>query len=224
MMQTDIDNISIDRILQRGTGEILAQDGQVLFVRDRLSGSFFLNCEDVPLGIGLLDRHLPPGCHLLVVSDRALGKAAFERYGFARLLECHQVAYFGSMPELSTDIALRDAELRDLPLITAVYEYETPESLRQIVERKKLLLAFDQGQLAGFMGEHPEGSMGLLYIFPEYRRKGYAEALERALIAKTMAEGFIPFGQVVKDNTASLALQEKLGMTISENLSYWMSR
>lgn len=42
------------------------------------------------------------------------------------------------------------------------------------------------------------------------------------LMAKTMEDGYIPFGQVEKDNLASLHLQKKLGMTQSEHLHMWM--
>ena len=76
----------------------------------------------------------------------------------------------------------------------------------------------------GFIGEHLEGSMGLLYIFPEYRRKGFGTVLETYLIAKTMEDGYIPFGQVEKDNLRSLSLQKKIGMTTSDNLIVWMWR
>ena len=85
-----------------------------------------------------------------------------------------------------------------------------------------MLLGYDGERLIGFMGEHLEGSMGLLYVFPEYRHKGFGAALQRHLMARTMEEGFVPFGQVEKDNLASLRLQEKLGMTQSERLIVWM--
>jgi len=64
--------------------------------------------------------------------------------------------------------------------------------------------------------------MGLLYVFPEHRRKGCAETLEKYYIINTMNKGFIPFGQVEKDNFASLKLQKKLGFVQSENLIFWM--
>ncbi len=41
-------------------------------------------------------------------------------------------------------------------------------------------------------------------------------------MARTMEDGFVPFGQVEKDNLASLRLQAKLGMTQSERLIVWM--
>jgi GNAT superfamily N-acetyltransferase len=107
-------------------------------------------------------------------------------------------------------------------MLTATYDLVSPEELRRIVKRRKLLLGHDRGNPVGFIGEHLEGSMGLLYVFPEYRRHGYAVALEKAMIARTLKEGFIPFGQVEKGNHASLALQKKIGMTVSDNLICWM--
>ena len=96
------------------------------------------------------------------------------------------------------------------------------DELERIVLRKRLILGYDHGKLIGFIGEHLEGSMGLLYVFPEFRRKGYAVALEKSMIVKTLSEGYIPFGQVEKNNHASVLLQEKIGMTISNRLICWM--
>ena len=94
--------------------------------------------------------------------------------------------------------------------------------LAEAVGRRSILMGYHGGRLAGFIGEHLEGSMGMLYVFPEFRRRGFGAELQRALIADTMDRGFIPFGQVEKDNLPSLALQKKLGMTISNGLIVWM--
>ena len=37
-----------------------------------------------------------------------------------------------------------------------------------------------------------------------------------------MEQGYIPFGQVEKNNKISLSLQKKLGMTQSDHLIVWM--
>ena len=98
----------------------------------------------------------------------------------------------------------------------------SPEELARVVGRGSILLGYHGDRLVGFIGEHLEGSMGLLYVFPEFRRRGFAAALQRRLIARTMERGFVPFGQVERDNLASLRLQEKFGMTRSERLIVWM--
>lgn len=77
--------------------------------------------------------------------------------------------------------------------------------------------------LAGFIGEHLEGSMGLLEVLPEYRSKGYGYKLETFLINHFLRLNVIPFCQVRINNSESLALQKKIGMEISELTTFWIS-
>jgi len=219
---TDIDYLGIDRVLKRGTGKVIERHDAALLVHDSISGACMLGCEDAALGANILRYRLGGDCRLLMVSDHVLGLKAFAQYGFESMLECYQTAYYGGMPELTGRLALRDAEEADLPVLIATYDLVSAEELRLIVERRKLILGFEDGKLAGFMGEHLEGSMGLLYIFPEFRRRGYATELEKAVIAKTLQEGYTPFCQIEKSNSASMALQRKLGLAISDRLICWM--
>ena len=68
------------------------------------------------------------------------------------------------------------------------------------------------GELVGFIGMHAEGSMGMLEVFPGWRRRGVALALEAAKIASGLAAGHVPWAQVFPENRASIALQHRLGM------------
>ena len=95
MTMVDIDCLGIDRVLKRGTGEIIEDRAEALLVRDTVSGAYFLACENATLGLSLLDRHAGRGINLLMVSNDAIGKTAFERYGFSDKLICYQVAYYG---------------------------------------------------------------------------------------------------------------------------------
>ena len=217
-----IDYLGIDRVLKRGTGEIIADLDNAMIVRDTVSGAFLLACEDKITGMEILDKHLGSDCNLLMVSDYTLGQAAFERYGFSEKLECYQVAYYGKKPAINTTLSVRVADEQDIPMLIDNYQMISPDELTEVVKRKSILLGYEQGHLVGFIGEHLEGSMGLLYVFPEYRRKGYGTALQTHLVAKTIEKGYVPFGQVEKDNLNSLMLQKKIGMTCSDNLIVWM--
>ena len=219
---TDIDLLGIDRVLKRGTGSVIERHDAALLVRDGVSGAYMLGCGDAALGADILRRRLGGDCRLLMVSDHGLGLQAFAQYGFEGMMECRQAAYYGGMPEVTGRLALRQAAEADLPALIAAYDLVSADELRRIVERGKLVLGYEGGRLAGFAGEHLEGSMGLLYVFPEFRRRGYATELEKAVIARTLQEGHIPFGQVERDNGASMALQRKLGMAISDRLICWM--
>ena len=217
-----IDYLGLDRVLRRGSGEIIAKQDNALFIRDRVSGAYFLACEDASIGIPLLDRYIGQGCDLLMVSDYSLGKVVFERFGFSEKLECYQVAYFGKKPPINAELTVRTADEHDLTMLMENYRLISPEELEKVVRRKGILLGYYQDRLIGFIGEHLEGSMGILYVFPEYRHRGFGAALQTHLIVKTMENGYIPFGQVEKGNYASLSLQTKIGMTQSDHLIVWM--
>ena len=214
--------LGIDRVRKRGTGETIADLDNALLVRDNVSGAYFLACEDEKTGIALLDRYTGPDCHLLMVSDCAIGQTAFERYGYSEKLECWQFAYYGERPLIDTRLSVKEADEQDLPMLTRHYQMISPEELAEVVRKKSILLGYEQRRLVGFIGEHLEGSVGILYVLPEYRQRGFGTALQNCLIAKTMEKGFVPFGQVEKGNQKSLRLQEKLGMTRSDDLIVWM--
>ena len=218
-----IDCLGLDRVLKRRSGEILEDRDDAMLVRDSVSGALLLACSDMETGFSLLDRYAGD-CDLLMVSNYALGKAAFVRYGFSEKIECYQYAYYGEKPSVSPELDIRTADENDLAMLTQNYHMISPDELAQVVRRGCVFIGYDRGQPVGFIGEHLEGSMGLLYIFPEHRRKGFGTVLETYLIAKTMEDGYIPFGQVEKDNLRSLSLQQKIGMTTSDNLIVWMWR
>ena len=217
-----IDLLGLDRVLRRGTGEIIEETGGALLIRDRVSGAYMPAWEDAALGMPMLERHIGPDCGLLMVPDHALGLAAYERFGFTGRLECYQAAYYGEKPVPGPGLAVRGADGSDLEMLTENYDLITPEEMERVVSRGSVLIGYEGDRPVGFIGEHLEGSMGLLYVFPEMRRRGYGAELQKHMIKRTMERGFIPFGQVEKDNRASLRLQEKLGMTLSDRLIVWM--
>lgn len=81
--------------------------------------------------------------------------------------------------------------------------------------------AFIEGKLAGFIGEHIEGSLGMLEVFEEYRRKGIAAELESYMINLHLSRGHLPYGDVIVGNEASMKLQRKLGLKVSKEIYCW---
>lgn len=94
--------------------------------------------------------------------------------------------------------------------------------IKDRIEKKALWGLFHDGQLAGFIGMHREGSMGILEIKKEYQRRGYGSLLESYLMNELLKQKKVPYCQVVVGNEASLALQRKLNMTLSTTYSYWV--
>ncbi len=67
---------------------------------------------------------------------------------------------------------------------------------------------------------HDDGSMGFLYVLPEYRGKGLARALTTALARKLLRRNIRPFMYIVRDNRASVSLTSSMGFERCGTL-YW---
>ena len=96
------------------------------------------------------------------------------------------------------------------------------EYIRDRIQKGCMFGAFADGKLAGFIGIHQEGAIGMLEVLPQYRGRGIAKALETYVINLSLEAGHIPYGQVVKENEASKKLQECLGLYFSKTLVYWI--
>lgn len=104
-----------------------------------------------------------------------------------------------------------------LAFVLGHYEREelvSTELLREALRRGRFLGAFAEGEIVGYIGEHPEGSIGMLHVLREFRRCGWGEALERAQINRCLQRGEIPWVEVSPKNRVSLRLQKKLGLTV----------
>ena len=64
----------------------------------------------------------------------------------------------------------------------------------------------------GYIGEQVETCVGILEVFPEHRRQGWAKALLAAKLNDHLAKGYIPWSQVMEGNDISLALHDQLGL------------
>ncbi|MGN1062596.1 MAG: GNAT family N-acetyltransferase, partial [Candidatus Scatosoma sp.] len=154
-------------------------------------------------------------------------------FAFDSVTPCYQVVYRPAAPlPLKGSLRFEKASERYLPKIVETYDRETPEALEKLVRQGKIYCAFAAAQgegaeeetFVGYIGQHPEGSMGLLYIFPEFRRRGYAQELESFQINAVLAEGRTPYAHIIEDNFKSFALQQKLGAIVADDKVVWMSR
>lgn len=99
--------------------------------------------------------------------------------------------------------------------------YNNPDEMREILRKGDMLGAFVGNELAGFVGIHDDGSCGMLEVYPEHRRKGFGRALEAAILNLCLDRGWVPFGQVIVGNDASIALQHAAGVTLSPHTVSW---
>ncbi len=97
----------------------------------------------------------------------------------------------------------------------------TVEQVAALMRDKGIFGAIVGGKLAGFVGRHADGNIGMLEVFEPFRRRGLGRALAEFMIAYVMTFGRTPICDVFTDNAASLSMQDKLGMTAARGLTFW---
>lgn len=212
-------NVDIIESLRRGDSEVLRAGDDGVIVREREGYLYFLSCDTVEAAKRLTDGY---DIHLCVLHgcEHIDEIAAMTALDHGR--ECCQVAYTKSEPadEGSADIRVLSPEYAEF--VCGIYGHGDIEQIARQLEDGTVWGIFVDNEIAGFMGRHDEGSMGMLEILPEYRRRGLASLLEAGYINRVRSLGEIPYGQVYTDNLASLALQKKLGLDISQRHICWM--
>lgn len=162
---------------------------------------------------------------LVLVEDRALAERLAARDAKLEIMECAQCMYLEKDPPRvdRPGVALRPLTMEDLDFVLENYHHpgSVEDHIRGRIE-EGMLGAEIGGELAGFIGVHEEGAMGLLEVVPQFRRRGLAEVLEAALIQQQLERGFLPYAQVHVGNTASEALQTKLGLVFDHRVLYWV--
>lgn len=201
-------------------------DGVLLYNDMMFSVAFVPGAEDAFLQ--RLLSHLPEdgGCYVVLHSPELKAPLMMER-GFGSFMDCYQCLYERTDPVsyvLPKGAVIRQLDMRHLDFVHT--HYHTVDDIGYIRERIEagMFGVFYGEILVGFIGTHDERSIGMLEILPDYRKRGLAFALEAHMINHLMQHDRRAFCQVSVDNTPSIALQKKLGMTISESVISWMER
>lgn len=165
------------------------------------------------------------GSLLLLTDDEAAKDALIARGDYFVWDEFYQALWQRELPEveLPESVTLRPLTQEDTAFVVA--NYHNPGAYESHIRARideGMIGAEVNGRLAGFVGVHQEGAMGLLEILPEYRRLGLGRTLESAIIRQQVGRGRLPYGHVRTGNTASIALQKKMGMDFLERKVYWL--
>jgi len=211
----------------KGGGNILYASERGVLVEHTPSGILMLAAADgetAETALGFLALATPSkGGRWLVAREGVARETARRLLCVSRETTCFQVAYLGkTLLAVKGELNFRLAERAEIEVIKQNYDLEPPENMEKLFLEKKIYCGFHGGKFIGFIGSHPEGSMGMLHVFPEYRRKGYAEELEKRLANEYIMDGRVPYGHVIVNNLPSLALQKKLGLQVADEKICWL--
>ena len=201
--------------LKRGRGQVVYFEGNTVLIQRNEGPGFYLLTSDGPQAALAAFAGLPTPKDV-VARGPGVAEAVAERFRLSRSAYCCNVAYL-KKERLTWDcpgLVIRPYREEELPAFLAHYDIEDEAEAREHIRKGELFAAEFEGKLAGFMGLHADGSMGLLEIFPEYRQLGIGRAIEKFLINFCLDRAWTPYGQVFCDNEKSFSLQEHLGMTV----------
>lgn len=213
-MRLTSDNVDLYELLQHENGELLYEGQEGNIIRNGNHGSVLTDILDGRQLCSILRKLSLPAFDQIAVKSRSAAEALQEQFGFCGENPCSQWVYPSKQaPEYpQADVRLLT---QDYVQTAAAYYHLVSDSASYIshrIEAARIWGLFEEGRLVGFIGTHSEGAMGMLEVFPEYRRRGYAHILEASLIAWHLKRGWTPYCQVIDGNTASLHLQTSLGM------------
>lgn len=224
IVQNKLHYVNLLEIVRRGSGDILGlgEDGVLLY--DRGCRSHFMSARTEAAYEALISL-VPDWCDQFVGHELWYRERAIPRLGLKGGHVCYSAAYLGKepLPPLEFGGEIRPLGQEWAERVEAHYSssFGGVAYIRGAIDRG-MLGAFVDGGLAGFVGFHEEGTIGLLEVLPEYRRRGIGEALERAAVDLALERGQYAFGQVLEGNAASLALQRKVGMELSPEPMFWL--
>lgn len=209
--------------IRSGSAELFFAGPEGVLLMNNACRTVMMSTEDERTAAGMLASvHEAP---LFVAHQDFYIEDARRKFGLPQEMVCHQAVYLRKEPLPVTDAGLDIRQLDEGHLLLIMKHYSHAEDEEYPRERLKsgvMFGAFIRDQLAGFIGLHSEGSIGLLEVLPEYQRRGIAQGLETFLVNRLLAVGRVPFAQVIVGNTASLKLHRKLGFLISDKTVCWL--
>jgi len=221
LMENRLLHIGMLEVINRNSAEILYSEDDGVLLKEKISGAYMLSVESFYKGKSLIDE-LNEG-NLFLVHQEFMTDYIIKKFNLAHKLECFQASYMGKNKlKVKSELEIRPLNINQKEVILENYNKLSEEEIDILLNTESLFGGYKEDKLVGFIGNHLEGSIGLLEVFPAYRRLGYGETLEFYMVNHMLEQGRVPFGHIEIDNDKSIALQKKLGFTLSEDKLYWL--
>ena len=219
----NLNNVDINELIKRDLGKIIykSNNGIVAVTNDK--DLVLTSLNDYNELQKVINKYkLSP--NTITVKSEVLLQDILTNKAVERSLTCSQWVYTKLASPKYENADVRVLNEKYLELILKHYKLVSDKDyILDRLNNKMIFGIFENNELAGFIGIHSEGSIGMLEIFPKFRRKGYGYILEAYAIEQLLDKGYTPFCHVVNGNDASYKLQEKLGYQKAEKPNIWIN-
>ena len=220
-------HIDMTEALYRGLAEVLyaETDGVLQLVHREGDGKpvlYQFSADTVETAQRLaprLELRLPIVTHQPVSRDTAAA-----RWSGGAVSEWVQACWPGfEPPPADTSVEIWPLDLGDLPVVAEHYRLiRDSEELAERITSGNLYGACVEDRVAGFVGIHAEGAVGMLTVLEKYRGHGIGRALMTYIIRRELRRGHIPYSQILRGNEVSLTLQRKAGLEPQPEPIWWV--
>ena len=241
LMKQKLLHIDMIEAINRGWAKLVAREGANILLMEPKSHVYYFTALDEtadPMEVfRRLSEKQKEDIDLLVLHQEQPAEKLLDFLGMNLLFGCRQVVYTrreqlpisglyrGDGQPTEQGLVIRPLTFAHLKIVCDHYEHmDDTVYIKNRIASGEMFGAFVDGQLAGFVGTHEEGSIGLLEVLPEYRGRKIGKALETYMINYSLRLGHIPYGQVIEGNDRSMKLQESLGLYTSKSTVYWMEK
>lgn len=210
--------------LRRGTAEVLYAGDDGVLLKELASDSYMIAASSFKKGRELVDSVGKPKYYC--VHQEELADYLLALYLTRNSTGFYQVMYEKTEPVgnwVAGALEIKALGVADIDEVFSHYHaFVDYPYVRQRLECGDMYGGFYEGRMCGFIGIHAEGSIGMLEVFEEYRRRGFGAELLGFMTDLFLERGQVPFGQIAVGNEASMALNRKLGYSFSSSKLYWV--
>lgn len=240
LLEHKLHHMDMLEALRRGSADLLYFGGEGALLYEKNSGAYMITAKDEASGKRMVldtlqaKKHIPgtvfpdvfpkKEVKLFVSHQDFMNDFLCRQFGLEVEMECIQAVYTRKEPlpvKKGTDIRKLDGNF--LPVLKEYYHtYVEDGYVEERIQSGVMYGIFEAGHLAGFIGTHKEGAIGMLEIFEAYRNRGYAKTLESFYINLHLKNGWTPFCQIETGNETSLGLQKSLALYPAKEKLYWL--
>ena len=226
LLHNKLHHMDMIEALRRGNAQLLYSGNDGVLMKEKISGIYMLTATDKENGERILSYvHKEEKPTLFVSHQEFMNDRICEEFDLHTENECLQWVYTRKEPlPIPKGMDIRRLDSIYSSTIREQYKICDAAYIEERLESGSMYGVFENDILAGFVGMHKEGSIGMLEIFESYRNKGYAKALEAFCINSQLKQGFTPFGQVIEGNEISMKLQKSLNLYPAKGKVYWLTK
>lgn len=233
--------VHIDMIesINRGRAVLVAKDQNNILILDKETGYYHHSGDEIEF-FYTLPKDIRLSIKKIVLHQEEMVKPVQRLLNLRNTLVCYQSVYTARERLPITGLYRGDgkptADGLTIRLLTMEYADKVQETyhhadyqkvkddnyIKDRIQKKRMYGAFLNEELAGIIGIHNDDSIGMLYVFEQYRGRHVGKALHTYMINKMLALDWMPYSQVMVGDEVSAGLQRSLGMYTSKTPVVWM--